>query len=66
MDTVSFVILHYKDRAITDKCVQSILQLEDQERIRIVIVDNDIQKDKNSRKELADFYKGKRRVFPCE
>lgn len=62
MDTVSFVILHYKDRAITDKCIQSILKLENQEQIQIVIVDNDIHKDKNSRKELADFYKGNSRI----
>ena len=62
MDTVTFVILHYKDRAITDKCIQSILKLENQEQIQIVIVDNDIHKQKNSRKELGDFYKGNSRI----
>ena len=44
MDYISFVILHYKDIKVTDTCVQSILAMEQQERIRIVIVDNDIQK----------------------
>lgn len=62
MDTVSFVILHYKDRVITDKCIQSILQLENQEQIQIVVVDNDIQKDENSRKEFADLYKENPRI----
>ena len=36
MDFVSFVILHYKDSRVTDICVQSILAMEQQERIRIV------------------------------
>ena len=62
MDTVSFVILHYKDRVITDKCIQSILQLENQKQIQIVVVDNDIQKDENSRKEFADLYKENPRI----
>ena len=44
MEYVSFVILHYKDYSVTDTCVQSILAMEQQERIRIVVVDNDIQK----------------------
>lgn len=44
MEYVSFVILHYKDYSVTDTCVRSILAMEQQERIRIVIVDNDIQK----------------------
>ena len=46
MEYVSFVILHYKDYSVTDTCVQSILAMEQQERIRIVVVDNDIQKKK--------------------
>ena len=40
MEYVSFVILHYKDYSVTDTCVRSILAMEQQERIRIVIVDN--------------------------
>lgn len=53
MDYISFVILHYKDIKVTDTCVQSILAMEQQERIRIVIVDNDIQKSEKDRKELS-------------
>ena len=44
MEYVSFVILHYKDYSVTDTCVRSILAMEQQERIRIVIVDNDIKR----------------------
>ena len=53
MEYVSFVILHYKDYSVTDTCVRSILAMEQQERIRIVIVDNDIQKSEKDRKELS-------------
>lgn len=49
MEYVSFVILHYKDYSVTDTCVRSILAMEQQERIRIVIVDNDIQKKEKDR-----------------
>ena len=42
MNIISFVILHYKDIESTDQCVNSILRMEQQERIRIVVVDNDI------------------------
>lgn len=56
MELISFVILHYKDIKVTDTCVQSILSMEQQERIRIVIVDNDIQKSEDERKELVQRY----------
>ncbi len=49
MEYVSFVILHYKDYSVTDTCVRSILAMEQQERIRIVIVDNGIRKKKTDR-----------------
>lgn len=62
METVSFVILHYGDRKITDTCVQSILKMEHQERIRLVIVDNDIQKSGRERKALAASYEGNPRI----
>ena len=70
MEYVSFVILHYKDYSVTDTCVRSILAMEQQERIRIVIVDNDIQKKEKDRQELlqnqgfAD--KRKWRLFLCK
>ena len=56
MEFISFVILHYKDTKVTDTCVQSILSMKQQERIRIVIVDNDIQKTEDERKELIQLY----------
>ena len=58
MEYVSFVILHYKDYSVTDTCVRSILAMEQQERIRIVIVDNDIQKKEKDRQELLQKYQG--------
>lgn len=62
MEIVSFVILHYRDRETTDACVQSILRLEGQERIRIVIVDNDIDQDAALRQELAEAYRSNPRI----
>ena len=35
-----FVILHYKTIEDTDKCIQSILQLNESLRTRIVVLDN--------------------------
>lgn len=62
METVSFVILHYKDRKTTDACVQSILKMEEQERIRIVIVDNDLEKEEKERAKLSAFYRSNPRI----
>lgn len=62
MDIVSFVVLHYKDCKSTDSCVRSILRMEQQERIRLVIVDNDIQEDPQKRSKLARRYQGEERI----
>ena len=62
MNIVSFVILHYKDLEITDQCVKSILRMEQQERIRIIIVDNDIQETAENRKRLVQKYDNQDRV----
>lgn len=62
MDIVSFVILHYKDLETTDVCVQSILRMEQQERLRIVIVDNDIQETVDKREILLQRYRGIDRI----
>ena len=51
---VSFVILHYKEAEVTDSCVRSILKMDGQEQIRIIIVDNDIHEDLQKRKGLAE------------
>lgn len=53
---VSFVILHFGDWKVTDNCVQSILKMQRQEQIRIVIVDNDIKKPIAERKLLQEHY----------
>lgn len=58
MEYVSFVILHYKDYSVTDTCVRSILAMEQQERIRIVIVDNDIQKKEKDRQDCSKNIRG--------
>ena len=50
MGTAGFVILHYGDRETTDVCVRSVLKMKDQERIRIIIVDNDIEKTEDERR----------------
>mgnify|MGYP000570970055 CR=1 FL=1 len=62
MEYVSFVILHYKDYSVTDTCVQSILAMEQQERIRIVVVDNDIQKKKRIGRNCSKNYQGNSRI----
>lgn len=53
---VSFVILHFGDWSVTDNCIQSILKMEKQEQIRIVIVDNDIKKPIAERMTLQERY----------
>ena len=55
--TVSFVVLHYKDIKSTDSCICSILNMQGQEHIRIVVVDNDVQASEEDRRKLADRYK---------
>ncbi len=56
METVCFVILHYGDADVTDACVQSILRMEQRERIRIVIVDNDLHESEEHRQRLSGRY----------
>lgn len=57
MEIISFVVLHYKDLETTDRCVKSILQMEKQNRIRIVIVDNDISDPYEKRIKIAKRYR---------
>ena len=40
MGCICFVILHYNGIEDTEKCIQSIKELEGRQDIRIVIVDN--------------------------
>lgn len=62
MKIVSFVILHYGDLETTDLCVSSILRMDQQERIRIVIVDNDVKEAPESRQRIQDRYRGIGRI----
>ena len=48
-ERVGFVILHYGDMTVTDKCVQSILRMEGWEQTLIVIVDNEVQRSVEER-----------------
>ena len=63
MEIVSFVILHYKDADVTDTCVQSVLRMDQQERIRIVIVDNDLHESPEHRRLLRDRYAGVSNIY---
>ncbi len=56
MNLVSFVILHYGDEKVTDTCVNSILQLKQQDRIRLVVVDNEINQTKDRREFIKKRY----------
>ena len=49
MDRVAFVILHYGDIAVTRKCVNSILNMNQKEKLFIVVVDNEYLKDGDKR-----------------
>lgn len=62
METISFVILHYKDWEATDACVDSILKMEEQEKICIVIVDNDIEERPETRQQSAARYQDNPRI----
>ena len=53
---LDFVILHYGDYHVTDECVRSILRMHGQEEIRIVVVDNEINKNAARREKLKEHY----------
>lgn len=55
---IGFVILHYNQIEITIKCVDSILSLEENDRIEIVIVDNNSTNGTGI--ELKKYYQDKR------
>lgn len=55
--TVAFAILHYGDVHVTDACVRSILRLDGQERIKIVVVDNDVDKPAAARDRFSVRYR---------
>lgn len=54
MGCIGFVILHYNGINDTEKCIQSIRQMEGQQEIRIVIVDN--ASPNGTGRQLADRY----------
>lgn len=58
MERIGFVILHYGDISVTDTCVRSILSLYQQEKVRIVVVDNDLSRQAAYRRALRAHYRG--------
>ncbi len=56
METTAFIILHYRSQDVTDQCVQSILQMDHQESVQIILVDNEIQKSAAERETLKVAY----------
>ena len=57
MELISFVILHFGDIQVTKSCIQSILNMQHQDQIRIIVVDNDIKKPSSERKKLQEYCK---------
>lgn len=62
MEIIGFVILHYGDIHVTKMCTDSILQLNTKDEIRIVIVDNDHQKQEEEREQLSQQYQNEDRI----
>lgn len=62
MNIIGFVILHYKDVRVTDACVRSIMRMHGQERIRVVVVDNDVDEPEEKRRELCRRYEVNPRI----
>ena len=62
MDTVCFVILHYGSYDETDQCVRSILELGGSENARIVIVDNETERNLKERESLVHMYEWDSRI----
>ncbi len=56
MSIISFVILHYGNVQVTKTCIDSILQLNTNDTIQIVIVDNDVNKTKEERQVLKEMF----------
>jgi len=61
MIKVSFVILHFGDIGVTCQCIESILNMEEQEKISIVLVDNDEKLQETYKK--WDNYSAKNNIF---
>lgn len=62
VDTTAFVILHYGDFTVTDTCVQSILRMDRQDQIRIVIVDNELQRPEQDRQKNFQSYQNEKNI----
>ena len=54
---IAFVILHYADCAVTDRCIQSILRMDGADRLQIVVADNDGRLPDEEREALAAHFK---------
>ena len=51
----SFVVLHFGDVGVTNRCIASIAQLDDVDRIAIILVDNETSKPLADRVKIEDF-----------
>ncbi len=59
MEKFGFVILHYGNIDVTDRCIRSILNLDREGYdIRVLIVDNDTNKTESERDRLSERYAG--------
>lgn len=58
MSKICFAVLHYGNHDVTEKCVQSILDLRTKHQIQVLIIDNDSKKKDEDRFEYLDIYKG--------
>ena len=58
VETTAFVILHYGSQDVTNQCVRSVLRMDHQESVQIIIVDNEIQKPEADRAKLKATYQG--------
>lgn len=62
MKQMTFIVLHYGKIEVTDICVRSILEMEPKEYIKIIIVDNEIQKNEKEREVLIEKYKEEKQI----
>ena len=60
---ICFVILHYGDRQVTQLCIESILNMEDRDKVRIVVVDNDAHLPRYERDAFEKLYAAEEKVF---
>lgn len=60
--TIGIVVLHYGDIETTDICVQSILAMETEDNIQVIVIDNDTHKTADERIILKEKYIDESRI----